>query len=100
MMSKILEHSTLTALLLLAILVLVSIILLNQAFQPTMDDIEWQEETYQVQVGDSLWAISADYCPDSVDRREWIEEVQTLNGLPDSMIHPGQELIVLAVKEG
>ena len=100
MINKALEHSTLTVVLMVLILVVVSVLLLNHVFQPTMDDIEWQEETYRVQAGDSLWAISADYCPDSVDRREWIEEVQTLNGMTDSKIHPGQKLTVLSVKEG
>lgn len=87
--------------LLLAAVVVVSVFALNYAFIPTMDDIEWREEAYIVQAGDSLWAISGWYCPGSVDRREWIDEVQALNGLEDSVLHPGQKLTVLSpVGEG
>jgi hypothetical protein len=97
-MTKYLSSTTLTIVLLLA-LVVISILVLNHAFQSTMDRVEWQEETYKVKAGDSLWAISGDYCPDSVDRREWINEIQVLNGLKDSVVHPGQKLIVLAPAE-
>lgn len=96
MTSKILANNTLMVLLLAAVVLVVSILLLNWVFQPTMDSIEWRETTYRVQEGDSLWAISRDYCPGSVDRREWMEEVQALNGLEGRTIHPGQKLIVLA----
>lgn len=100
-MAKILDNSPLLMLILGVLIVAVSVLILNYAFQPTMDGIEWQEETYIVMSGDSLWAISKEYCPEGVDCREWIEEIRALNDLPDSNIHPGQTLIVLApVKEG
>lgn len=95
MINKILANNTLSVLILAAAVILVAVLLLS-SFQSTMDGIEWEEEIYKVRAGDSLWAISGDYCPDSVDRREWIDEVQALNDLPDSNIHPGQKLIVLA----
>ena len=94
-MTKFLEGSTLTVILLVA-LVVASVLVLNYALQPTMDGIEWREETYRVQSGDSLWTISADYCPDGVDRREWVDEIRALNGLSDSIIYPGQTLTILA----
>lgn len=93
-MTKFLESNAATIVLLI-VLVVVSVLLLNYAFQSTMDAVEWQEETYKVKAGDSLWAISGGYCPDGVDRREWIDEIQALNDLPDSTIHTGQKLIVL-----
>lgn len=100
-MSKILEHSNLLMVLLAVVFVAVSILVLNQAFQPTMDGIEWQEEIYVIEKGDTLWAISGIYCPGSVDRNEYIEAIRALNGMTDSIIHPGQALTVLApVKEG
>lgn len=98
-MSKILANNTLMVVLFAVVVLLLSIFALNRAFQSTMDAIEWQEEIYRVKAGDSLWAISGDYCPDSVDRREWIEEIRALNGLDNSVVHPGQKLIVLAPAE-
>lgn len=100
-MAKILDNSPLLMLILGALIVTVSILLLNYAFQPTMDGVEWQEEIHRVRAGDSLWAIASDYCPAGVDRREWIDEIRALNDLPDSTIYPGQKLIVLVpVGEG
>ena len=98
-MTKLLSNP-LIAVLLLIVLITASFLVLNFVGRSTMDRVEWQEEVYRVQSGDSLWAISGDYCPDDVDRREWIAEIRELNGLNDSTIHPGQRLTVLAVKEG
>jgi hypothetical protein len=95
-MSRLLENNTLLIVLLI-VLVVGSILLLNRSFQSTMDHVEWREEIHKVTEGDSLWAISYDYCPDSVDRREWVKEIRALNDLRDSsIIHPDQRLIVLA----
>ena len=99
MASKILESNA-SIVVLLIILAVVSFLVLNIAFQSTMDRVEWQEETYRVQAGDSLWVIAEEYCPDEVDCREWIDAVKELNGMDSSTIHPGQTLTVLAVKEG
>ena len=72
--------------------------LLIVAVQPTMNKIEWQEETYSVKSGDTLWEIADKYCPDIVDKREWIAEVQKLNNLHGSALRIGQKLTVLAPK--
>lgn len=95
-MDGIFNANTLLIVLLCVAIVVGSILALNYAFQPTMDRVEWREELYTVERGDSLWAISRKYCPDNVDPREWIDEVRTLNSLPDATIYPGQRLIVLA----
>jgi len=94
-MTKLFANNTTMVLILAAVIVIVSILLLNHAFQSTMDAIEWHEQTYQVKDGDTLWAISGKYCPDSVDRREWIDEIRALNHLSGSTVHEGQHLIVL-----
>ena len=95
MIDKILSNGPLMMAITAVIIIAICIVILS-AYQPTMDAIEWTEKVYTVQKGDSLWAISGEYCPDSVDRREWIEEVQALNDIDDGAIHPGQRLIVLA----
>ena len=101
MIEAILKNNTLMVLLLAAVLILAAVLLLHWAVQPTMDDIDWLEEEYIVTRGDTLWAISYDYCPADVDRREWIDEIRALNDLQDCTIYPGQSLTVLApAKEG
>lgn len=96
MIGKLFDSSTLLFLLLAAAIIATSVLALNYALRPTMDRVEWQEALYTVQSGDTLWAISRGYCPDNVDRREWIDAVLELNELQDAIIHPGQTLIVWA----
>lgn len=91
-------QENLTAALVLVILLIGCIVLLVIAIQPTMNKVEWEEEIYIVKSGDTLWEIADLYCPDIVDKREWVEEVKELNGLYNSTVHPGQKLTVLAPK--
>ena len=69
------------------------------AYSPTMDKVEWQEETYAVESGDTLWGIATKHCPKTVDYREWIKEVKEINGLADSKICKGDMLTVLVPKD-
>ena len=87
---------SITAAVALVIFIGIALVLLLIATQPTMKQIEWDEETYIVKSGDTLWTIADKYCPEIVDKREWIHEVQELNNLHGSILHPGQRLKVLA----
>ena len=87
--------NNLQAALLVAVILVGSLLLLSWATQPTMDAYKWNEEAYMVKAGDTLWTIAGAFCPENVDRREWIDAVQELNGLDDSIIHPYQKLTVL-----
>ena len=89
-------NSPVFVVLVLVLLIAVSILVLSVAAGSTMDRVEWRQEAYRVRSGDSLWALSGRYCPDNVDRREWIDEVQNLNGLTSGFLYPGQKLTVLA----
>lgn len=97
-MMKILSNP-LIAILLLLVLITTSFLVLSIASQSTMERVDWCEETYRVQSGDSLWIISREFVPDCVDRREWIEDVRQRNGLTSEFIYPGQTLTVLAPVE-
>lgn len=93
------SNSPAMAVVLLVIFALVCILALRAAFVSTMARVDWVEEEYRVQRGDTLWSIAGEYCPDNVDRRDWIAEVQELNGLSNSIIYPGQRLTVLVPAE-
>lgn len=69
------------------------------ALRPSMASVKWEEETYRVRSGDSLWSISGEYCPDSVDRQAWIDKVRRMNDIDGSIIYPGQVLTILAPAE-
>ena len=60
----------------------------------TLDGVKWAEEEYTVQSGDTLWEIAAGYCPQGVDLREWIHEVEKINGI-DGYIYAGDKITVL-----
>ena len=91
--------TTTTVLALFTFLVCAVVFIQLMAVFPTMDRVEWEETTHKVKKGESLWSISGEYCPDNVDRQEWISKVHLLNDLPDSIIHPGQCLTVLKPME-
>lgn len=93
------KHLTATLALLLGLVLVLFVVVIYSAAQPTLDAVDWTKETYHVKQGDTLWAIARRYCPDDVDCREWIDAVQALNEL-GAHIYPGQELTVLAAKEG
>ena len=44
--------------------------------------------------GDSLWKIGREKCPDKMDIRDWIDDVNEHNGI-DTNVYPGMELEVL-----
>lgn len=80
-------------------IVVALLVLTVLALRPSMASVKWEEETYRVRSGDSLWSISGEYCPDSVDRQAWIDKVRKMNDLDGSIIYPGQALTVLAPAE-
>ena len=62
-------------------------------------DEGWVEETYYVGAGETLWSIGKDVCVESVDVRMWINEVIDLNGMNNSTLYVGQEIIILVPVE-
>ena len=74
------------------------LLIIEIAISPTLDDVTWYEETHTVKRGETLWSISKLYCPESVDRKEWISEVKQLNDIGDN-IYEGNEIIVLVEAE-
>ena len=80
-------------------IVVALLVIALMALRPSMASVRWEEETYRVRSGDSLWSISGEYCPDSVDRQEWIHKVRKMNDIDGSIIYPGQVITVLAPAE-
>ncbi len=50
-------------------------------------------ETIVVQANDTLWDIAEEFGSEK-DPRNMVNEIMALNGLQNSMIYPGQELII------
>ena len=47
-----------------------------------------------VVTGDTLWDIAAVYTPAGEDVRHTVADIRAANGLEDSVIYPGQVLLV------
>ena len=79
-----------------AVLLLVAlfIMVLLEFGASTMDGVEWKEATHIVQDGETLWDIAEECCPQGVDLREWIDEVEKINGIGD-YIYAGDKITVL-----
>lgn len=42
-------------------------------------DREYTETTVAVHSGDTLWSIAEEYCPDDMDKREYVRHIMTDN---------------------
>ena len=54
---------------------------------------EYTEEVVMVQSGDTLWGISELYCPEDMDKREYIHAIEADNDC-GAVIRPGDALTV------
>lgn len=49
-------------------------------------------DTYVVMAGDTLWSIADEFCPEGVDKREYIDDLRVHNRIDSAAIYPGQEI--------
>lgn len=50
----------------------------------------------EIQEGDSLWKIATEYAPGcGMTTMEYIDELKSMNGIKDDVIHHGQHLTVM-----
>lgn len=54
----------------------------------------FMETTYKVESGDCLWDISVEFCPDTMNKWDYIDLIIERNNLSDPTIYPGQNLII------
>ena len=58
----------------------------------------FEESTYTVKSGDCLWLIANTYCPKSMSKQRYVDLIKERNNLSDSVIYPGQLLVVFIEK--
>jgi len=85
----------LQAIFLAAVTVLLIIVVTYKATapSPTYNSVE-----YRVKSGDTLWTLADEYCPDSMDKREWIHKVMRDNDIV-GYIYPGDTVVMAEVSE-
>jgi|SRR5690625_3235255 len=64
------------------------------ALVPQSESAPTQVQTVVVQPGENLWVIASEVAAPTQDVREVIDQIRGLNGLEQSVILPGQELVV------
>ncbi|MBD0338931.1 MAG: LysM peptidoglycan-binding domain-containing protein [Thermoleophilia bacterium] len=74
------------------ILTLALVVLVAWAVLARTSEGAGPERSYVVQPGDTLWTIAADNY--AGDPRAGIWEIRQRNGLPGSLIQPGQRLVL------
>ncbi len=62
------------------ILIVLAVILLSGAKHP-------EAVGYEYVTGTSLWGMAEEYCPDGMDKRDYISEVMALNAMADSVVY-------------
>lgn len=76
------------------ILLIVVLICTLAMMARTEPEYNFEETTYEVERGDCLWNIADEYCPKSMNKWDYIKLIMERNNLADSVIYPGQRLIV------
>ena len=73
-------------------IIILSIILFVSCFKANKEPTKWSE--YVVQSGDTVCDISIGITPDTKDYRETQYYIAKKNNLKNSMIYPGQKILV------
>lgn len=77
------------------IVIVVSLLLFIAIFALTTKnkDNNYISDIVIVERGDTLWGIADKYCPEYMDKRQYIEHIQTDSGC-NTDIYPGDVLVV------
>ena len=86
------RRRTITILFSIVLVILAAILLSSFVFYPTRSDKVYY--TYTVGYGDTLWSIAREIYGDSCDIRYKIDDIERENGIMDSTIYPGMQLLV------
>lgn len=74
------------------ILVIIALIFLLSRSSTTKANKETEIIYYNVSSGQTLWSISKEYCSNSKDIRNYIQDIKELNNMSDSQIYAGQTI--------
>lgn len=62
-------------------------------------EYDWNEFSYTVSSGETLWEIADKYCPEDMDKRDYIEEIRELNNMDTYTLDAWQELTLLTTEK-
>jgi len=76
-----------------SITVIIMFLVLIFSFTNAKENVIYED--YTVTVGDTLWSIASENKKDGQDVREYIYQLQKVNGLDDCMIYPNQTIKII-----
>lgn len=57
-------------------------------------DINTYYQSVRVESGDTLWSIASEYCPDTKEITDYIEEIKSINSIKNELIKAGDYIII------
>ncbi len=57
-------------------------------------DINSYYQSIRVESGDTLWSIATEYCPDTQEISDYIDEIKSINSIKNDTIKAGDYIIV------
>jgi hypothetical protein len=81
------------------VLILIAASLICVACVNRKPKYDWNEFSYIVSDGETLWSIAEEYCPEDMDCCEYIYEIKKLNKMEKSNIITGQTITLLTIEE-
>lgn len=83
-----------------AVIILAALALLILFAANSLKAKSYSETEIVVNQGDTLWSIASTYCPDTIDKREWIYETRKANGITDAgALRVGQVITIVDGRE-
>lgn len=83
----------------LLVLTLIAATLMCVACSKHEEDVEWNTFEYTVYQGETLWEIAEEYCPEDMDKRDYIEEIKELNNMDTYALDAWQEITLLTTEK-
>ena len=80
-------------LVLLAALLLIVVVCLRESEKPGRDD--FVPVVRVIKAGDTAWQIADEYCPETLDKREYLGWCEQLNGGDIVYIRAGEQVVFL-----
>lgn len=84
--------ATLVSIILVAVIFISIIAYIRNMYAFT--DSYYEVVEYEVENGDTLWAIGKENIAGKDNVKAWVEEVKALNNMESDMLHPGQTISI------
>ena len=78
---------------LLAAMLLIVVICSRESERPRRED--FVPVTRVIKAGDTAWQIADEYCPETLDKREYLGWCEQLNGVDMGYIRVGEQVVFL-----